>query len=62
MLPRQMSYFPREYTVSALLYSVYQKNFTLWNLSYLQAIVLIWQLWMPRINDPQKHKILYKWN
>ena len=37
------------------LYSVYKKNFTLWNLNYLQAIVLIWQLWMLRINDPQKH-------
>ena len=37
------------------------KNFTLWNLYYLQAIVLIWQLWMLRINDPQKHKVLYTW-
>ena len=31
-----------------------KKNFTLWNLNYLQAIVLIWQLWMLRINDLQK--------
>ena len=34
--------------------TVYKKNFTLWNLNYLQAIVLIWQLWMLGINDPQK--------
>ena len=43
-------------------YSVYKKNFTLWNLNYLQAIVLIWQLWMLRINGPQKHKVLYSWD
>ena len=43
------------------LYSVYQKDFTLWNLNNLQAIVLIWQLSMLRINDPQKHKVLYTW-
>ena len=30
-------------------------------LYYLQAIVLIWQLWILRTNDPQKHKILYTW-
>ena len=40
-------------------YSVY--TFTLWNLDYLQAIVLIWQLWLLRINDLQKHKSLYTW-
>ena len=38
-----------------------KKNFTLWNLNSLQAIVLSWQLWMLRINDPQKHKSLYTW-
>ena len=36
-----------------------KKNFTLWNLNYLQAIVFIWQLWLLRINDPQKQKVLY---
>ena len=45
---------------STVKYSVYiKKNFTLRNLNYLQAIVLIWQLWMLRINDPQKQKVLY---
>ena len=33
---------------------VSKKHFTLWNLNYLQAIVLIWQLWLLRINDLQK--------
>ena len=36
-----------------------KKNFILWSLNYLQAIVLIWQLWLLRINDPQKQKVLY---
>ena len=43
----------------AIHYSLYQKNITLWNLNYLQAIVLIWHLWMLRIYDPQKHIVLY---
>ena len=38
-----------------------KKNFTIWNLNCLQAVVLIWQLWMLRISDPQKHKVLYTW-
>ena len=42
-----------------LIYSVYKK--TLWNLNYLQAVVVIWQFWMLRINDSQKHKVLYTW-
>ena len=33
---------------------VSKKHFTLWNLNYLPAIVLIWQLWLLRINDLQK--------
>ena len=48
-----------DFTASAS--TVCIKNITLWNLYYLQAIVLIWQLWMLRINDPQKHKVLYTW-
>ena len=40
-------------------YSVYKKNFTLWNLNYLQAVVLIGQLWLLQINHPQKQKVLY---
>ena len=36
-----------------------EKNFTPWNLNYLQAVVLTWQFWILRINDLQKHKVLY---
>ena len=36
-----------------------QKNLTLWNSNYLQAIVSVWRLWMLRMNDPQKHEVLY---
>ena len=44
------------------IYSVYKKhNSKLWNLNYLQAIGLIWQLWLLPINDPQKHNVLYTW-
>ena len=31
--------------LNVLLQCVSKKNFTLWSLNYLQAIVLIWQLW-----------------
>ena len=44
-----------------VMHCVSRKNFTLWNLNYLQAIVLIWQLWMLRINDPQKRNVLHTW-
>ena len=37
------------------------KKLNLWNLNYLKTVLLIWQLWMLRINDPQKHKDLYTW-
>ena len=36
-------------------YRVLRKKIT----HYLQAVVVIWQLWMRRINDLQKHKVLY---
>ena len=34
------------------MYSVYKKIIC-------KVLLLIWQLWMLRINDPQKHKVLY---
>ena len=36
-----------------------QLDWTLWNLSDLQAFVFIWQFWTLRIDDPRKHKVLY---
>ena len=36
---------------------VNEEKRNLWNLNYLQAIVLISQLWILRINDLQKHKV-----
>ena len=42
--------------MTTMYYNVYKKT-ELWSLNDLQAIVLIWQLWMLRINDPQ----LYTW-
>ena len=40
-------------------YSVYQKNLYLLKFKLSASYCISWQLWLLRINDPQKQKVLY---